>query len=245
MDKITEFRKETEDRIQVQGCDEETRQATRAWFLQASKHKYSFNYSWMGRPIIQHPQDMIARQELMWAIKPDLIIETGIAHGGSIIMSAGLQEMIGIENGNVIGIDIDIRSHNRAAIEAHPMYKRITMIEGSSVDPDIIKKVQLIADKSKCVMVFLDSNHTHEHVLAELNAYAPMVSVGSYCVVYDTTIEDYPEVCFDDRPWGTGNNPKTAVREFLQKNNCFEVDTFMDSKLLISDAPEGYLKRVK
>lgn len=210
---------------------------------------YSYNFSWMGRPIIQYPQDMVAMQEIIWRVQPDLIIETGIAHGGSLIFSAAMLELNaacgGPSNAKVVGVDIDIRAHNRRAIEEHPMAKRISMIEGSSIAPDIIAAVQREALGKKSVLVCLDSNHTHAHVLDELKAYAPMVSVGSYCVVFDTIVEDLPADFFPDRPWGPGDNPKTAVHEFLKTHgSSFEIDRAVDSKLLISVAPDGYLKRV-
>jgi cephalosporin hydroxylase len=188
-------------------------------------------------------------QELIWEIKPDLIIETGIAHGGSLIFSASmlaLLELCGeIEKGEVLGIDIDIRAHNKAAIEAHPMSKKITMFQGSSIDEEMIKKVHEFAKRGKRILVCLDSNHTHEHVLAELRAYAPLVSIGSYCAVFDTVVEDLPDEIWNDRPWGKGNNPKTAVWEYLKTNDDFMIDREIDNKLLISVAPDGYLKRIK
>lgn len=202
---------------------------------------------------------MVAMQELIWSIKPDLIIETGIAHGGSLILSASIQALLdmcdAIETGEtidpkrskrkVLGIDIDIRAHNRAAIEAHPMASRIQMIQGSSIDPEIIDRVKSIAAKHPRVLVCLDSNHTHAHVLGELEAYAPLTSVGSYCVVFDTIVEDLPKAMFPDRPWGPGNNPKTAVWEYLKSHPEFEIDKQLEHKLLISVAPDGFLKRVK
>ncbi|RME58719.1 cephalosporin hydroxylase [Candidatus Parcubacteria bacterium] len=223
------------------------------------KDKYSYNFEWLGRPIIQYPQDMAAMQELIWAVKPDLIIETGIAHGGSLIFSASMLTLLdvceAIEKGEVfdpgksrrkvIGVDIEIRPHNREAIEKHPMSHRIEMIEGSSVDPEIVAKVKEKAKGHERVLVCLDSNHTHDHVLAELEAYAPLVSKESYCVVFDTIIEDMPEGSFPDRPWDKGNNPKTAVWEYLKTHPEFEIDTFIQNKLLITVAPDGYLKRVK
>lgn len=212
-------------------------------FMQASiRPKYSYNFSWLGRPIIQYPQDMIAMQEIIWDVKPDLIIETGIAHGGSLIYYASLLELIG--HGEVLGIDIDIRPHNREAIEAHPMFKRIRMLEGSSIAPEIVEQVRKAAEGQRTLVV-LDSNHTHDHVLAELKVYAPLVSVGSYCVVMDTVVEDMPEDFFPDRPWGKGNNPKTAVWEFLKTHPEFEIDKRVEHKLLITVAPDGYLRRVK
>lgn len=208
-----------------------------------AKSKYSYNFTWLGRPIIQFPQDMIAIQEVIWKVKPDLVIETGIAHGGSLIFSASILEMIG--NGQVLGIDIDIREHNKIEIKKHPMNKRISMIEGSSIDTKIATEVYDFAEKSKTIMIILDSNHTHEHVLKELELYSKLVTKGSYLVVFDTVIEDMPENSFPDRDWDKGNNPKTAVWEFLKNNNRFEIDKEIENKLLITVAPNGYLKCIK
>ena len=210
--------------------------------------QYTYNFSWLGRPIIQYPQDMIAMQEIIWDIKPDLIIETGIAHGGSLIFTASMLTLLEacgeIENGQVLGIDIDIREHNKKAIEAHPMSKRITMFEGSSISDVMIEKVHDFAKQGKKVMVILDSNHTHDHVLAELKAYASLASKGSYCIVFDTVVEDLPEDLYPDRPWGKGNNPKTAVWEFLKSHENFQIDKDIQNKLLITVAPDGFLKRI-
>jgi cephalosporin hydroxylase len=214
------------------------------WILQSAKLKYTYNFTWMGRPIIQFPQDMIAMQEIIWKVKPDLIIETGIAHGGSIIYYASLLEMIGGE-GKVIGIDIDIRPHNRIEIENHCMFKRIHLIEGSAIDPNIAQEVYKIAAGKQKILVILDSNHTHEHVLRELNLYSHLVTKDSYLVAFDTIVEDMPDDFFPDRPWGKGNNPKTAVWKFLEENNRFEIDKELEDKLLITVAPDGYLKCIK
>ena len=215
---------------------------------ESTQPKYSYNFSWLGRPIIQYPQDIVAMQELIWALQPDLIIETGIAHGGSLILYASLLELNAVAGGppdaRVVGIDIDIRAHNRSAIEAHPFSRRIDMIEGSSVDDAVVAQVRAAAAGHERVLVCLDSNHTHAHVLAELEAYAPMTSVGSYCVVFDTVIEDLPAGMFPDRPWGPGDNPKTAVQEYLESHPEFEIDQRMDDKLLVTVAPSGYLKRI-
>jgi cephalosporin hydroxylase len=185
-------------------------------------------------------------QELIWSIQPDLIIETGIAHGGSLIFSASILELNaicgGCQDAEVLGIDIDIREHNRKAIESHPMFKRISMIQGSSIAPEIIEQVKAKAKGKQKILVLLDSNHTHDHVLAELEAYAPLTSVGSYCVVFDTVVEDLPDEMFNDRPWGVGNNPKTAVWEYLKTHPEFEIDKSIQHKLLITVAPDGYLK---
>ena len=211
--------------------------------------RYSYNFKWMGRPIIQYPQDIVAVQELIWDVKPDLIIETGVAHGGSAVFFSSLLELNALSGGpkdaEVWCIEIDLRAHNREAILAHPMYPRLRIFDGSSLDEKIAQEVSQKASQCARVMVILDSNHTHDHVLGELNLYAPLVSVGSYCVVFDTVIEDLEGVEFVDRPWGKGNNPKTAVAEFLKTNSDFVVDNAIDEKLLISVAPGGYLKRVK
>lgn len=239
---IDEFKQERAERIASYAQPSDLREAAAAFNVASNRDKYSYNFSWMGRPIIQYPQDMIAMQELIWAIKPDLIIETGIAHGGSLIYYASLLELIG--KGEVLGIDIDIRDHNRREIEAHPMFKRIEMLQGSAIDEVLVAEVARRAEGKETIMVCLDSNHTHEHVLRELELYAPFVTVGSYCVVFDTIVEDMPRGAYD-RPWDVGNNPKTAVWEYLKTNDDFEIDQSIDNKLLISVAPEGYLKRIK
>lgn len=243
------FRDEVRSNIESLGRDAELKAASNRWINQSAKHKYTYNFRWMGRPIIQYPQDMFAMQELVWEIQPDLIIETGIAHGGSIVFYASLLELNaacgGPQDAHVVAVDIDIRAHNRAAIEAHPMSRRISMVQGSSVDPAIVAQVHAKAKGRQRVLVALDSNHTHAHVLAELEAYAPLASVGSYCVVFDTVVEDMPAEMFPDRPWGPGDNPKTAVHEYLKTHSEFEIDTAIDHKLMISVAPEGYLKRVR
>jgi cephalosporin hydroxylase len=270
IDPIKKFNAEVEENIVSLGCDECLKEKTLLWIQKTSIHNYTYNFSFLSRPIIQFPQDMIAIQELSWQVKPDLIIETGIAHGGSLIMSASMLSLLdyceAVEESKildprsthrrVIGIDIDIRPHNRVAIEAHPMSHRIDMIQGSSIAPSVVAEVYERAKGYDRVMVILDSGHTHEHVLAELEAYAPLTSPGSYCCVFDTLIEDMPEDMFANRPWGKGNNPKTAVWEYLRRLEkegrqgvdgttlSFEIDTMIENKLLITVAPDGYLKRV-
>jgi cephalosporin hydroxylase len=221
-------------------------------------YKYVFNFSWLGRPIIQFPQDMVAMQELIWQTKPDLVVETGIAHGGSLILSASMLLLLdycdAVQEGElldpvnprrkVLGVDVDIRAHNRTAILEHPVSNRIEIIQGSSIAPETIAAVCERARHFGRVLVCLDSNHTHDHVLAELNAYAPLVTPGSYCVVSDTDIEDMPAGSFPDRPWDKGNNPKTAVWEYLKTHPEFEIDKSIPAKLLITVAPDGYLKRI-
>lgn len=241
---IQAFIEERTQRIERNDSNQSLQEAASAFNIESNKAQYSYNFSWMGRPIIQYPQDMIAMQEIIWELKPDLIIETGIAHGGSLIYYASLLELIG--KGEVLGIDIDIRQHNRLEIEKHPMFKRIKMLQGSSIDETLVQQVKELAKGKQTVLVSLDSNHTQEHVLRELQLYAPFVTPGSYIVVFDTIVEDLPEGYFKEkRPWGIGNNPKTAVWEFLKTNDQFVIDTAIDNKLLISVAPEGYLKRIK
>jgi len=248
MNPIQQFEKEREERVEALGRDVEFQKQSRDWLEQSMRRQYVYNFSWLGRPIIQNPIDMMAMQELIWSVQPDVIIETGIAHGGSIIYSASLLELNAACGGNpdamVIGIDIDIREHNRAAILQHPMSKRITMLQGSSVAPEIVNQVLALVKDTKKILVFLDSNHTHEHVLAELNAYAGLVSKDSYCVVFDTFVEDVPADVFDNRPWNPGNSPKTAVHAYLASHPEFVIDENMHHKLQITVAPDGFLKRI-
>ena len=256
---IKAFKKECEENISSYSKDDIWQKMSIEWLTLGFQHKYMYNFRSLGRPIIQTPVDMVVVQEIIWDVKPDLIIETGIAHGGSLIMSASMLALLdyceAVEKGRVLdptktqrgvlGLDIDIRNHNREAIEGHPMAHRIDMIEGSSIAPEIITKVQEIANGYERVLVFLDSNHTHQHVLAELNAYAPLTSIGSYCIVFDTVVEDLPDDTFPNRPWGKGNSPKTAVWEFLKTRPEFEIDKKIDNKKVINGSPDGYLKRIK
>jgi cephalosporin hydroxylase len=223
--------------------DEVLKEATTAFLMEMGRTSYSFNFSWLGRPVIQIPQDLFAMQEIIWSLRPDFIIETGIAHGGSLIFYASILELVG--NGKVIGIDIDIRPHNRAEIEKHPLSHRVIMIEGSSVSADIVKQAGTIVAGAANVVVCLDSDHTHDHVLKELELYTPFISKGGYCVVFDTGIEDLPAEMIEGRSWRKGNNPKTAVWEFLKRNDRFEIDHEIEGRLLITAAPDGYLRCVK
>lgn len=256
---MKDFQNEVADRISRMGADKELHGAAAAFMVASMQAKYSYNFAWLGRPIIQYPQDIVAMQELVWHVRPDLIIETGIAHGGSIVLSASMLAMLdlcdAVRNGTVmdprqsrrkvVGLDIDIRPHNRAAVEDHPMAHWIEMIQGSSIAPDIVRQVRAIAAGYSRVLVCLDSNHTHDHVLAELEAYAPLVTADSYCVVFDTIVEDMPPDMFLGRGWGRGNNPKTAVWHYLQTHSEFAVDESIQAKLSVTVAPDGYLRRLR
>ena len=253
-----QFAQERLQRLEEYSEDARLKSLAHDWVFHSMQQKYLYNFDWLGRPIIQYPEDMVAIQELIWKVKPTLVIETGIAHGGSLVLSASMLAMLdyceAVEAGTsldprksrrrVVGIDIDIRSHNRSAIEDHPLSGLISMVEGSSVDQHVIDEVHQLAAGHETVIVFMDSNHTHEHVLGELNAYAHLVTNGSYCVVFDTFVEDMPPKYFPDRPWDKGDSPKTAVREYLKSHSEFEIDKSIDNKLLISVAPDGYLLRI-
>ncbi len=263
-----EFETEVRSNVDALGKNSDLKMLSNKWLFNSLANRYTYNFSFLGRPIIQYPQDMVAMQELIWKVKPDLIIETGIAHGGSLIMSASMLALIdyceAIEQGvsldpknskrRVLGVDIDIRAHNRTAIEAHPLAHHIEMFQGSSISREIIDQVHAYAGAFKTIMVCLDSNHTHQHVLEELRAYAPLTTRDSYCIVFDTVIEDLPSGMYPDRPWDVGNNPKTAVHAYIQElagndrasanqTLAFEIDKSIDYKLQISVAPDGYLKR--
>ncbi|MDE4146443.1 cephalosporin hydroxylase family protein [Phaeobacter gallaeciensis] len=255
---MTDFKTEITSRTKDMTANPALQKSALDFLRSSAKAQYSYNFHWMDRPIIQYPQDIVAMQELIYELRPDLIIETGIAHGGSLVFSASMLAMLdmvdAIEAGEsldpavskrkVLGIDIDIRAHNRTAIDAHPMRSRIEMIQGSSVDPEIISQVRDFAAGYKKVLVCLDSNHTHEHVLEELRAYAPLTSSGSYCVVFDTLVEDMEEDTYTDRPWGKGNNPYTAIQSYLQESKSFEIDSQIHERLLITVAKNGFLRRI-
>jgi cephalosporin hydroxylase len=244
MDDSEEFNRRNREVIGRMAADEEMRWQTREWMASATRYEYSYHFTWLGRPIIQFPQDIVATQEIIWRVRPDLIIETGIARGGSLIFSASMLELLG-GDGLVVGVDVDIREHNRVEIERHPLAGRIEMVQGSSVDESVVRRVAAYAEGRPTVLVMLDSNHTHEHVRRELELYSPLVTPGSYLIVYDTLIEQMPEDMYPERPWGRGDNPLTAVREFLSGHADFEVDRAVEDKLLVTVAPGGYLRRVK
>jgi cephalosporin hydroxylase len=259
MNEIEKFLVERREAAKKMAADSQFVDASRDWLVSSAEHRYSYNFDWLGRPIIQYPQDIVAVQELIWECKPDLIIETGIAHGGSILFSSSMLTLLdvaeAIQSGNpyrpevskrkVLGIDIDIRKHNRDEIERHPFSHMIEMIEGSSVDPAVLSRVKEVAKHHTSVMVLLDSNHSHEHVMNELMAYGPLVSKGSYCVVFDTMIDLFSEGSFPNRPWDKGDSPMTAVDEYIEMNKDFEINNSIDEKLQISVSPRGYLKRTQ
>jgi len=241
MDDFQEFDAQNREDIEAMGKDADLQSLTQAWFERATAHRYSYHFRWMGLPIIQFPQDIVAMQELLWEVKPDLVIETGVARGGSVVFYASILELIG-GSGRVIGIDVDIRPHNRAAIEAHAMAARINLIDGSSIDPAIVAEVRERAHGRRPVLVALDSNHTHEHVLRELELYSTFVTPGSYLVVFDTCIEWTPSGLIHERPWGRGDNPWTAVQTFLRGTDRFVVDTDLADKLQVTVCRGGFLK---
>jgi cephalosporin hydroxylase len=244
MDEIERFSDEVKANVDRLMADGDIQALSRAWLAEVTRHKYTYNFGWLGRPVIQLPQDLLAVQEIVWQVRPDLVVETGIAHGGSLIHSASLLELLG-GDGLVVGVDVDIRAHNRREIEAHPLAKRVRLIEGSSTDPTVVAAIREIARSRRRVLVMLDSDHTHAHVLSELELYAPLVTRGSYLVVFDTLIEDLPDELFAGRRWGKGNNPKTAVWHFLKSTDRFEIDGRIAGKLLLTCAPDGYLRCIR
>lgn len=244
MDPSSEFEHERKQRIASYAQNKALQDQAQAFLHTSLEAKYSFNFTWLGRPVIQHPQDLLAMQEVVWKVKPDFIIETGIAHGGSLIFYASMLALLGGRR-RVVGIDVDVRSHNRDAIEQHPLAKYITLLEGSSTDEETVRQVRDIAKDSTRILVSLDSNHTHEHVLAELNSYADLVTEGSYMIVFDGIIETMPLEYSDGRPWGPGNSPLTAIQAFLAERDDFEIDHELEDKLLVSAAPSGYLRRLR
>lgn len=238
------FAEERAQAIARMAADDELRQKSLDWMLHADRYKYTYNFSWLGRPIIKFPTDIVLLQEIIWDVKPDLIIETGIAHGGSLVLSASMLELLGGDR-QVVGIDVDIRRHNRQAIEAHPLFKRMTLLEGSSIAPEIVEQVAALAAGRRTVLVCLDSLHSHAHVLRELQLYSQLVTVGSYLVLPDTFIEWFPKGYYADRPWDVGDNPFTAMQEFLRTTDDFVIDRERAQKLLISEGFDGYLRRVQ
>ncbi len=243
MNEVDGFFAEVAANVEGLKADRDVQALSRIWVREIARHKYAYNFTWLGRPAIQFPQDLMALQEILWRIRPGAVVETGVAHGGSLIFHASMLELIGGE-GIVVGVDIDIRAHNRVEIEKHPLARRVRLVQGSSVEAATLDRVREEVGGRHPVVVILDSHHTHEHVLRELELYSPLVTRGSYLVVLDTLIEDLPAALSSGRPWGPGNNPKTAVREFLSRHPRFVVDEDIEAKLLITAAPGGWLKCV-
>jgi cephalosporin hydroxylase len=241
IDDRAEFEAHKRQRASEMDADAAMRDQARDFLVAADRHDWAYQWTWLGLPVIQLPTDIVAMQEVIWNAAPDLIIETGVARGGSLILSASILQLLG--SGHVLGIDIDIREHNRKAIESHPLADRITLLQGSSVDDSVVHDATRHAEGAERVMVVLDSNHTHEHVLAELRAYAPLVSVGQYLVVCDTVVEDLPPQDHRPRHWGPGDSPATALDQFLAEHAGFERDAAIHEKLLISSSPGGYVRR--
>lgn len=211
------------------------------WTKLAAQYRLMYEVSWLGRPIIQLPTDILLMQELIWELRPDVIIETGVAHGGSLILSASILELLG-GNGIVAGIDIDIRAHNRAAIESHPLAKRIRLIEGSSTAEETIAAARSLCQGAERVLVILDSNHTEAHVRAEIDLYHAMVTPGSYLVVHDGAQAWVSDIPRGKEEW-RHDHPLTAIHGFLAQNKDFEIDRRMN-RLLITSSPDGFLRRI-
>lgn len=246
------FYRESAQNITAMAGDESVRTLTREWLALVARYRYVYNWSWMGLPIIQLPADIVATQEVIWAVKPTVIIETGVARGGSIVFNASQLALLdacdrlqGKQSAKrtCIGIDIDIRSHNRSAIDAHPLASMIVLYEGSSITDETYQFVKQALDPTDRVMVVLDSNHTRDHVLREMQLYSSLVSPGSFMIVHDTGIEGDPEGRDPDRDWGRGNNPLTAVEDFLRVSSDFYPVEDINDKLLITSSPGGYLRR--
>lgn len=245
MSKVFEFFNERKKDILRMYADKYFSSLSLKWIKESIKYKYNYNFTWMGRPIIKYPNDMVVIQEIFWKVKPNLVIETGIAHGGSVIFSASLLKMMGIKKFKVIGVDIDIRKHNLKEILRHPMKKFIKLIEGSSTDKKVLNTVTNYVKKYKKILVILDSNHIHKHVLEELNLYSKFVTKNSYIILPDTYIEFLPNNTFPDRPWGKGNNPFSALKVFLKNNKNFKVDEIFSKKTMITEAFSGFIKKIK
>ena len=244
MNEVEKFRDESFQRNLASQQDSELFDKSIEWMRLADEYKFTYNFTWMGIPIIKFPNDMIVQQEIMARVRPDLIIETGVAHGGSVVFSAAMQDMLGID-GKVIGIDIDIRKHNRVEIEKNRFFSRIELIEGDSTSEEVLTRVNSYVNQAKKVLVILDSLHSHSHVLNELRSYSKFVSVDSYVILPDTFIEFFPKGYYSkNRPWDVGDNPYTAMQVFLDESSGFEIDPEFARKALITETIDGYLKRV-
>jgi len=212
--------------------------------VRADHYRWIHQTNWLGEPTLNLPQDMFALQEIIFNTRPKFILELGVAWGGSLLFYATLMEALG--GGRIIGVDIYLPDDLKARLGSHGrLSERLTLIDGSSIEAETLARVKSIVGNCREVMVVLDSYHTHEHVLKELRLYSPLVGKGHYLVCGDTVVEDIPEQAHRSRPWGPGNNPKTALRQFLQENDRFVVDDYVDMKLLLSCSPGGYLKALQ
>lgn len=238
-----EFQTQSRSKALAMGADPEIQRLDRELTIVSDEHDYSYMWNWLGLPIIQMPADIVVTQEIIWQNRPQVIIETGVARGGSVVLHASMLQLIG--EGQVVAVDIDIRPHNRAAVEEHPLAYRVTLIEGSSVEADVLDQLEAAIGDAERVMVVLDSNHTHEHVLAEIELYTRFVTPGQFMIVADTLVEDLPYQEHRPRPWGPGDNPKTAVDQYLKENpGVYEVDEVVNSKLLLTSSRGGYLRKL-
>lgn len=245
-DDRAEFREQSLRKAERMGGDRELFARSMEVLRHADTHDYSYMWTWMGVPIIQMPADTMATQEVIWSCKPDIIIETGVARGGSVLFMASMLELIG--KGKVLGVDIEVRSHNRETIEQHPMAKRVTLIEGPSTTEETLARVRKEIPAGASVMAILDSDHSRDHVLAELRAYAPFVTKGQYLVVADTWLHFVePEQAPKNRSQflARGNEPFAAREAFLKETDRFEPDPVINGKLILSSSPGGYLRCTK
>lgn len=236
-----EFEKRKLQDIAAMAKDPTFQSMSRDWLINSFRHRYSYNFRWLGLPIIQYPADIVAMQEVIWQMRPQVIVETGVARGGSLVFYASMLQLLG-QDGVVVGVEVALTDENRKAIETHPLAGRIRLVDGSSVADETVAQVKRTVGAAAPVLVILDSLHTHDHVLQELRAYAPLVRRGSYLVVFDTLIENLPAEVIGDRPWGKGDNPKTAVQAFLKETNRFEIDRSFDDRLLLSVCSTGFLR---
>jgi cephalosporin hydroxylase len=239
---------DTDDGVQTYGLSspEAFAAISKVWLRAGWDTKYVYSFTWHGRPIIQLPDDLVRIQEVVFSVAPDVIIETGVAHGGSLVFYAGLCKIMG--RGRVVGIDVEIRPHNRAAIEAHPLAPYITLIEGSSIDPDVVEQVRAHVGEGETVLVTLDSNHTKDHVLAELRAYGPLVTSGSYIVAMDGIMGDLVGAPRAGADWGW-NNPTEAAHAFVAENTDFVLEeppkAFNEGVIeeRVTYWPDGFIRR--
>ena len=238
-----EFEADKRIKAEAQARDPALRQKALDLVIESDKYHYGYQWTWLGLPIIQLPQDIVATQEIIWATKPDVIIETGIAWGGSVVLYASILQLIG--KGEVVAIDLNLYDHVSKQIMDYPFSSRIHLYKGSSTDPGVVARVKSHVKAGQSVMVLLDSNHTHEHVLDELRTFGPMVTKGQYVVVSDTVVEDMPAQTHRPRAWGPGNNPQTALRAYLKETDRFEIDQQVNRKLLLTYTPDGYCRCIK